>query len=172
MTPSRALLYLLLALPLLLLPGQSYGSALSRSGVVAAVLVLVTFAMPLLRARFPRLVRWRRAVGVAAFLYAGLHLLIYLLRNWERAWATAWTPELLSGWVAFLMWAALAFTSRDAAVRAMGVRWRKLHRLSWPAAWLLFLHWFLTAFDPWPGAVLFGSALAALTLFRVHRRYR
>ena len=172
MTLPKPLLYLLLALPITLFYGATYGTALSRSGIIASVLLLITLAAPLLRRRLPHLLRHRRALGVAAFLYSALHLAIYLFRNSDRALSAALTPELLTGWLAFLVWAALAFTSRDAAVRAMGPRWRKLHRLSWPAAWLLFLHWFLTAFDPWPGAILFGAALAALTLLRARKRYR
>ena len=172
MTSSKPFLYLLLLLPLALFYSTSYGTALSRSGIISAILLLLTLVAPLLRRRFPALLRHRRAFGVAAFLYAALHLAIYLVRNSDRALPAALTPELLTGWLAFFVWTALALTSRDAAVRAMGPRWRKLHRLSWPAAWMLFLHWFLTAYDPWPGAILFGVALAALTLLRARKRYR
>ena len=60
---------------------------------------------------------------------------------------------MLTGWLAMLIFGALAITSNDASVRAMGKRWKSLHRFVYAAAILTLLHWILTAFDPTEGYI-------------------
>lgn len=67
---------------------------------------------------------------------------------------------MLTGWIAMFIFVALAVTSNNASVRALGKRWKSLHKLVYVAAILTFLHWILTAFDPLTGyihaAILLG----------------
>lgn len=167
----KHLVWLILALPAVPLALSSYGYALSRTGILSAVLILVTLAAPYLRRVLPGAMCHRRAIGVAGFGYAALHLAIYLSRKWEEALPAALGPDLLTGWVAFAVFAALALTSTNRAVRAMGPRWRRLHRFTWPASALVAAHWWLTAFDPVP-AIAFTAALGVLLALRVRRSYR
>jgi sulfoxide reductase heme-binding subunit YedZ len=73
---------------------------------------------------------------------------------------------LLTGWIAFLVFIALAVTSNDASVRALGRTWRRLHKAVYAAAVLTYLHWVLTAFDPTMGYV-HGAAAVLLLLARL-----
>jgi len=151
----------LLALPLAWISydylfGETYyGGYVHLTGRIAAWLMLLALAMTPLRLTFPGAgwARWllaqRRYVGVAAFAYAAAHLAAYLARqDWSVIREDAATSGMISGWIAFAVFAALAVTSNDAAVRRLRAAWKKLHRLIHLAAILVFVHWALTAFDP------------------------
>lgn len=71
---------------------------------------------------------------------------------------------MLVGWIAMLVFVALAATSNDAAVRRLGGRWKGLHRWIYAGALLTFLHWIATAFDPTAGYVHLGVVLVVLAL--------
>jgi sulfoxide reductase heme-binding subunit YedZ len=165
--PSRLLLWLLLAAPLALLTynyvvesavliGEVYyGGYVHDTGRWAAWALLAALAASPLRLSFPHsaFTRWymaqRRSLGVASFAYASAHLAAYLARqDWPRIAAELAQAEYWTGWVAFMVFTALALTSNDMSVRRLGLGWKRLHRLVHPAAILVFLHWALSAFDP------------------------
>jgi len=102
---------------------------------------------------FPRLplrgvlLAGRRAVGVSAFIIAIPHVVCYLgpvlLGNWRELYelGVLWVVGLVLGLLALVDLTMLAWTSRDAAVKAMsGKRWKRLHRTVYVAAPVLFLH--------------------------------
>jgi len=74
-----------------------------------------------------------------------------------------------TGWIAFLIFVPLAFTSMDRFVRALGPRWKQLQRWTYAAAVLTLLHW--ASLHNWnhPAAALvhFGP-LAALEAYRMY----
>jgi sulfoxide reductase heme-binding subunit YedZ len=129
-------------------------------GLEAFGLLLASMTVGPLTAVFPR-IPWRgrlqlarRALGVSAFLLAGLHAMLYLvpalLRDWRElldpGWS--WTVGLGLGATAGTLLLALAVTSRDAAVRSMGGRrWKRLHRLVYLALPLVFAHAVLVGSD-------------------------
>jgi methionine sulfoxide reductase heme-binding subunit len=94
------------------------------------------------------LARYRRMLGLYVFFYAVLHLLSYsffdmgldapeiVLDIWDR-------PFILVGFAAWLLLLALAATSFNRAIRAMGGRrWQLLHRAVYAVAGLGLLHFF------------------------------
>ncbi|MEO0487255.1 MAG: ferric reductase-like transmembrane domain-containing protein [Pseudomonadota bacterium] len=121
--------------------------------------------------------RNRRYFGVAAFGYAALHTLYYLIDAPTMARVITELPRLYiwTGWVAFAIFIPLAVTSMDYFVRLMGTRWKQLQRWTYAAAVLTLIHW--AALHDWggvgPGLVHFGP-LAALEAYRAwywtHRR--
>lgn len=132
-----------------------YGSFVHWSGDLAAWLLLITLALTPLKRLFPDrrwptwLLQKRRYLGVASFLYALLHAGAYLLRQpFARVAGEALEWGMLTGWIAFAIFLPLAVTSNDASVRALGRRWKTLHRFVYAAAVLTLAHWALTAFDP------------------------
>ncbi|SFK94469.1 sulfite oxidase heme-binding subunit YedZ [Shimia haliotis] len=118
--------------------------------------------------------RWlkknRRYFGVAAFAYAALHTVFYLidrgslsrvLGHIDRIWI--WT-----GWIAFLIFIPLALTSADRWVRELGTWWKPLQRWTYVAALFVLVHW--AALHNWeePGVALVHFApLAALEAYRL-----
>jgi methionine sulfoxide reductase heme-binding subunit len=89
------------------------------------------------------LVQRRRSLGVAAFLYAVLHLIFYLvdMGNLKDILAEFWTLGIWTGWAAMLLFVPLAMTSNDASMRALKAGWKQLQRLVYPAAVLVLVHW-------------------------------
>ena len=186
---KRPLLWLVLALPALLIAWRwamtpdSYGvgHAIGDSGDWAAWLLMLTLAVTPLRLLFGKhgwaklLARRRRDIGVASFVYAAGHTLIYLVdrKSLATVWEQAQGFDMLAGWLALAIFAPLAATSNDIAVRALKRSWKKLHRLVYPAAVLTFAHWALSAFDP-TTAYLHIAGLAAIEIVRIwlQRRQR
>src|ERR1700737_1874879 len=77
----------------------------------------------------------RRAVGISAFALVSCHVLCSLLPVLARSWRDIFKPGVLwciglgLGLLAASDLAALAWTSRDGSVRALGARrWKRLHR--------------------------------------------
>ena len=131
--------------------------------------------------RGPRwLVRNRRYFGVAAFGYALLHTVLYIVDEGtlSRILGDIGAVEIWTGWMAFFIFIPLAVTSADYFVRTMGTAWKRLQRWTYAAAVLTLVHW--ASLHDWrsPGAALVHFApLALLSLYRLwwtfdHRRKR
>jgi sulfoxide reductase heme-binding subunit YedZ len=116
------------------------------------------------------LLRHRRAIGVAAFGYALLHLAFYVLdmQNLGDILAEIVAPGIWTGWAAFLCLLPMALTSNDAAMRALKAGWKRLQRLAYPAALLTLAHWMLVH-DGLASALISFAPLAALELYRIIR---
>ena len=98
------------------------------------------------------------------FAFAAAHVVAYLWRKGDLGLITTEALEagLATGWVAGVLFIALALTSNDASVRRLGRRWQVLHRSVYLAAVLTFVHWVMTAFDPtagWMHAAVLGVLL-------------
>ena len=89
------------------------------------------------------LIQRRRALGVAAFGYATLHLIFYVIdmENLDDMLAEFWALGIWTGWAAMLLFVPLAMTSNDASMRALKAGWKRLQRLVYTAAVLVLVHW-------------------------------
>ncbi|HTI66036.1 MAG TPA: ferric reductase-like transmembrane domain-containing protein [Caulobacteraceae bacterium] len=177
---SRPLLWALLAAPAALIAwlyatdAYSYGQVVHVTGDTSVRLLIVTMAATPLRLMFPRagwamwLMRRRRDFGVATFGYAAFHLVVYLVRKAQPGLilSEGMEPELLTGWLAFLAFLPLAATSNDASVRWLKRGWKRLHRLVYLAAVLVFAHWLLEAFTL-TQALIHAGVLAGLEATRL-----
>ncbi len=179
---SRPLLWLVLALPGLWILYRwgaapdvyGYGHAIGDSGDWSAWLLMLTLAVTPIRLLLRRrgwstwLIRRRRDIGVASFVYAAVHTLIYLANkaSLDAILEEMGSPEILVGWLALALFVPLAATSNDKATRALKRSWKRLHRLVYPAAMLTFLHWVLASFDP-TMAYIHIAILAAIELMRI-----
>ncbi len=142
------------------LPGLGSGQALTaqtvehmaqRSGSWALYFLLLSLSITPLRRglRAAWLVRFRRTLGLLSFVYAGLHLGIWLVdrardplpRLGESLLADLGKrPYIALGALAFLCLLPLALTSTQGMIRRLGRRWQRLHRLVYGAALLSVLH--------------------------------
>ncbi len=141
-----------------------------RLGEAALQLLIVGLcASPLRRYVGLNLVRFRRALGLIAFSYVVLHLLVWLVLDVQipaQVWADiVKRPYITVGMAAALLLVPLAATSNDWSVRKLGPDWRRLHRLSYPAILLGALHYVMLAkgFQLEP-LVYLGIVLALLGL--------
>jgi sulfoxide reductase heme-binding subunit YedZ len=176
---SRLFLFSLLMLPALamlapLVLGAPWRVSIRPTGEAAAVLLILALAISPLKALFGAtawtrwLLRQRRAIGLAAFGYAAIHMAVFALSIGSvadivagMAWASMWT-----GWAAFAALLVMAAISNDRAVRAMGRGWKAVQRLAYPAALLTLVHWLLLTRD-WSEAIIWFAPLGLLQLARL-----
>lgn len=155
-------------------PTASYGGLMHGSGEFSArFLVLSLIITPLMFlsggkpwARW--LLRRRRYIGIAAFGYAALHTIFYLRQEGLTGALGEWADwGILTGWLAFFIFVPLAFTSNNAAVRAMGPSWKTLQRWVYAAAAFTLLHWGLVGH--WPSAIVHAVPVLGFTAYRLWR---
>ena len=94
------------------------------------------------------LIKFRRAIGLSCFFLVCVHLLVWLVLDVQdpgRIWADiVKRPYITGGMAGFALLIPLAITSNNWSLRKLGpVRWRKLHRLVYPAAILGGVHYML-----------------------------
>ena len=114
------------------------------------------------------LMKRRRSFGVAAFAYALLHLIFYVIdmEALEPILAEFWAPGIWTGWAALLLFVPLAVTSNNASMRRLKQGWKRLQRLAYFAALLTLAHWLLIH-DGVAGALAHFVPLLLLQLLRV-----
>lgn len=180
---SRYFLWIVLALPFIWLVNAYrvgdlfYGEVIHVSGEFSARLLILALAVTPLRLMFPNaswpawLLHRRRYFGVASFMYALLHTVVYIQKKASLTliWQEGMSFNMWSGWLAFCVFLALAITSNDSSVRRLKRTWKKLHRWVYPAALLVFAHWVFIAFDFVPGLVHFLVVLS-LEAYRLWKR--
>lgn len=142
----------LLPVPFLLYQAQTGGlgrepiSALEHElGEIALQLLIIGLCIsPLRRFTGVNLIKFRRAMGLLAFTYVVLHLLVWAVldvQSLSRVWADIIKrPYITIGMAAFVLMIPLAMTSNNRSVRALGAVWRKLHLLTYPIAILAAVH--------------------------------
>ena len=147
-----------------------------ETGRWALRFLLISLAITPLRelSGLPKLILLRRMLGLYAWFYAALHLLVYLMFLLQWRWSEIGSdilerPYITVGFTAFLILTALGVTSNKAMMRRLGRNWKRLHRLIYLAAPLALLHliWILRTdlFD----AVFYGTILVLLLGYRVVR---
>jgi len=90
---------------------------------------------------------YRRMIGLYAFFYASLHVLVYIGLdhgfNWRQiVLDVSESLYVIAGLVAFLCLLPLAITSTQAWQKRLGRDWKRLHRLTYVAAIAAVTHYF------------------------------
>ncbi|QIE46008.1 protein-methionine-sulfoxide reductase heme-binding subunit MsrQ [Pseudohalocynthiibacter aestuariivivens] len=131
---------------------------------------------PLRRYAGLNLIRFRRTLGVLAYSYVSLHLLVWLVLD-IGVLSQIWTdilkrPYITIGMAGFVVLTPLAFTSNNWSVRHLGPTWRKLHRLTYLATLLGGLHYVMLAKGLQLEPLLYMSAILMLLALRIRRSPR
>jgi len=149
--------YLLGLLPVPVLLAQGMTGALGVEPIKALehalgelalqLMVAILAVTPLRRLLGVNLLRFRRALGILAFVYVMLHLLVWLVLDVQilsQIWADiVKRPYITIGMVAFVLMIPLALTSNNASVRWLGARWRQLHKMTYAIGLLGAVHFLL-----------------------------
>ena len=178
---AKMMLWAVLAVPAVLVmrhclmtPDMWPGGLLVPTGEWSARMIIVALMLTPLGQLFPanRAVRWlirhRRAFGVAAFGYALLHLLFYVLDMESIAAMVAeiGAPGIWTGWLALLCMVPPALASNDATMRLLRRNWKRVQRLAYPAAILTLAHWVLVH-DGMASALVQFAPLVLLQVLRL-----
>ena len=119
-----------------------------RTGRHAITLLVLSLACTPLNTlfRWSELLKRRRALGLYAFMYATIHVMIFVNLDYGLAWSLILQtifekPYIIVGVMGFLMLIPLAFTSFDIWKKRLGKTWKRLHQTIYLIAPLLILHY-------------------------------
>lgn len=135
------------------------------------LMVAVLAVTPLFTLTKVSLFRFRRALGLTAFLFVFAHFSIWAvldLGTVDRIWTEiAKRPYITIGFLAFVLLIPLAVTSNDWSVRRFGRGWDRLHRLVYAIGLLGALHflWLVKGIQLEP--VLYSASIVVLLALRI-----
>jgi sulfoxide reductase heme-binding subunit YedZ len=123
------------------------------------------------------LVRLRRPIGLASFLYATAHVASYALLDLDLQWHEFLAdlgskPFVVAGLAAFLLLVPLAITSTDAWMRRLKRNWKRVHWLVYPAALLVALHFVWLSKRGVTGPYAYAAIILTLLGYRIVVRWR
>ncbi|MCH2165276.1 MAG: protein-methionine-sulfoxide reductase heme-binding subunit MsrQ [Marinovum sp.] len=139
-----------------------------KYGEMALQLLILGLAITPLRQYLGiNLIRFRRAIGLLAFAYVAMHLLVWLVLDvgiLSQIWADILKrPYITVGMGGFALMIPLAITSNNMSIRKLGPKWRKLHRLTYGVVLLGALHFLMLSkgfqLEPLIYAALIGGLL-------------
>jgi len=147
---------------------------LHPTGEFSARFMIISMVLTPLRMLFPgnKFWRWmmrrRRYFGLAAFAYAALHTVLYVIDmgNLNAILVDALQLGIWTGWAAMFIFIPLAVTSNDYATRRLGPIWKSLQQFVYAAAFGTILHWIFVNNTLGPALVHFAP-LAILTAYRI-----
>jgi sulfoxide reductase heme-binding subunit YedZ len=182
---NKLLIFINSLVPLLLLAWDAYFGNLGAnpiefflrtSGVLTLVFLLITLLVTPLRKLlgWNHLIKFRRMLGLYAFFYGLLHLVTYGIFDkslsisgivsdvWER-------PFIAVGMLAFFLLVPLTVTSTNGMIKRLGGKnWARLHKLTYAAAILGVIHFWMIVKSDVFYPVLFGLILAGLLGYRIY----
>src|ERR1700674_4443027 len=120
-----------------------------------------------------QLVRFRRMLGLFAFLYAFLHFRLYLGLDRGLDFGSVWAdiakrPYITVGFTGFVLMIPLAITSTAGMVRRMGYRrWQMLHRAIYVSAVAGVIHFYWLVKSDVHLPLIYAGIMAVLLGWRV-----
>jgi sulfoxide reductase heme-binding subunit YedZ len=173
----------LLAWPLWLLATTGYSPALGANpveyithytGTWTIRFLLITLSVTPFRKIFnqPKIVRYRRMLGLFAFFYVCLHFLTWFVLDkffsFPEMWADILKRRYITvGMLGFAMLIPLAVTSTAGWVRRLGfAKWQRLHRLIYFAALAGVIHYYWLVKSDVRLPLMYFGILAVLMLYR------
>ena len=148
-----------------------------RTGAWTLRFLFITLTITPLRKQFgwSRLVPLRRMLGLYAFFFACLHLFVYLVLDRSMLLSEiiidiGKRPYITIGFAVFLMLLPMATTSTNGMIRRLGGRrWKKLHRLIYPAAIGAVIHFFWLVKSDITEPFIYSVILTGLLAYRLPR---
>jgi sulfoxide reductase heme-binding subunit YedZ len=152
-----------------------------RTGRAAVTLLLLSLACTPLHSLFgwKEPLKRRRALGLYAFMYATIHVIIFADLDYGLAWSLIiqtvfQKPYILAGMTAFLLLIPLAVTSFDIWKIRLKKNWKRLHQVVYFIAPLVILHYawskkgdIFTLSGDILRPLVYGIVLLLLMIFRI-----
>lgn len=147
---------------------------IESTGIWALRGLVLVLALPILvrLTRHAPLARHRRSIGVAAGLYALVHLALFVwlvlggdLGALGREIVER--PYVLAGMSALALLVPLLLTSTRGWMRRLGRRWKALHRAVYPAALLAVVHFVWLSRGDYTEPALYAGLVGALLVWRL-----
>ena len=152
-----------------------------RTGRHAITLLVLSLACTPLNTIFGwrELLKRRRALGLYAFMYTTIHVIIFVDLDYGLAWSLILRtvfdkPYILVGMASFLLLIPIALTSFDIWKVRLGKNWKYLHQVAYFIAPLVILHYawskkgnILTLQGDIVRPFIYGLVLLLLLTFRI-----
>jgi sulfoxide reductase heme-binding subunit YedZ len=122
-----------------------------RTGRAAVTLLVLSLMCTPFNTLFgwKELLKRRRALGLYTFMYASVHVLIFLYLDYGLSWSliiqsVIEKPYIIFGTITFLLLTPLAITSFDIWKKRLRKNWKRLHQTVYMIAPLAVLHFALS----------------------------
>ena len=153
-----------------------------RTGIQALTFLLMSLACTPLASilGWKELLLRRKALGNYGFMYAALHLLVFVGIDYGFSLSAIWRDVgtkwyIIIGLLAFLLLLPLAFTSFKYWMKRLGKNWKRLHKLVYIISPLVAVHFLLSIKGDLfhlqgniSQPVLYGSIALILLILRLH----
>ena len=179
----KPIVFLASLVPLGRLVWKAYNSALGANpiqvitwstGTWTLVFLMVTLSITPIRklTRQYWLIQYRRMTGLFAFFYGCLHFTTYIWLDQFFDLRSVYKdiykrPFITVGFTAFVSMIPLAATSTQWAIRKLGKRWQKLHRLIYVSASAGVVHYYWLVKKDIRVPVIYAAILSVLLLYRM-----
>jgi sulfoxide reductase heme-binding subunit YedZ len=148
--------------------------ALRTTGMLALIFLILSLTVTPARkiSGWNGFSHFRRMLGLFAFFHGVIHLGIYLILYRSFDLTSAWRdiiarPFILLGMSALVLMIPLALTSTNAMIKRLGAaRWKRLHRLVYPAGIAASIHYLLVAKVFLPQPIAFAFVVWGLLAYR------
>src|SRR5215216_160995 len=152
-----------------------------RTGRHAITLLVLSLACTPLNSLFGwrELIKRRRALGLYAFMYATIHVVIFLDLDYGLAWSLIFQtifekPYIIVGVISFLMLIPLAVTSFNIWKVRLRKNWKRIHQMVYLIAPLVVLHFawskkgdFFSLRGEIIRPLIYGIIVVILLIFRI-----
>ena len=179
----KPVIFLACLVPLARLAWKALHSALGANpiqvitfstGTWTLVFLLTTLGITPLRklTQLYWLIQYRRMLGLFAFFYGCLHFLTYLWLDQFFDLHSVYKdvlerPFITAGFTAFVLMIPLAVTSTKWAIRKLGKRWQRLHRLIYASAISGVVHYIWLVKKDVRVPAIYAVILGTLLLYRI-----
>lgn len=145
-----------------------------RTGRIAIIWLMMSLTCTPLNIvlGFKPAIQVRRALGLYAAFYAGIHFFIFSVLDYSVnlsliGKAVIEKPFIVLGLISLLILIALTITSTKKSMKKLGKKWTQLHMLVYPLAVILLIHyiWALKSINILP--ILLAILLSVLFLVRI-----
>lgn len=184
LTRLKALVFCISSLPFIWLSyalltdqlGANPIEAVTRdTGLWALRFILVTLLISPIRklTGINEFIRFRRMLGLFAFFYASLHMLLYIgldqFFDVQEIWVDIIKrPFITVGFISFLLLIPLTITSTDKMIKRLGGRrWKKLHYLIYLIVVLSSVHFYMLVKQDKTEPLIYLLIVSLLLGFRV-----
>jgi sulfoxide reductase heme-binding subunit YedZ len=149
-------------------------AATLRTGRYAIILLVLSLACTPINTifGFRQAIKVRRALGLYAFMYAGIHFLIFLGVDYGFDLGLIFKEiitkrYIIAGFTAGLILLPLAITSTKGWMKRLGIRWKQLHKLVYIAGLLAVTHYIWVVKTDYRLPLSIGLILVLLLIARI-----
>ena len=149
-------------------------AATLRTGRYAIILLVLSLACTPINTifGFRQAIKARRALGLYAFMYAGIHFMIFLGVDYGFDLGLIFEEivtkrYIIAGFTAGLILLPLAITSTKGWMKRLGIRWKKLHKLVYIAGLLAVTHYIWVVKSDYRLPLAIGFILVLLLIARI-----